>query len=245
MKPLLLRPLCAALLLITTTPALADVLSPYRAVYEVTHGKMMLGDTTFSLTPDKATGTACHVLSGVAKPMGLAALFSGPMTEESHFCLEDGQLRSKRYRIQREGGGKNENYSLSFDWGNRMVTTEGQEPRELPAGGIDRSVMEIALRRELARAKGGPLPAEPFVFLRVEDDEIKPFTLQVTGRETLKTPLGRFDTVRVERINDPKRKFRLWLAPSLDYLPVRIENQKGNKPVMRMNLRELPVSPSQ
>lgn len=237
-----LPPLVAAALLVWAIPAAADVLMPYRAVYEVAHGKMMLGDTTFSLTPDPDAGKDCHVLKGLAQPMGLAALLSAPMHEESHFCVENGQLRSMSYRVQRDGGGKNDNYSLSFDWGNRMVTTEGQEPRELPPGGLDRSVMELALRHELERS-GDKLPTEPFVFLRVEDDEIKPFSLQVKGRETVTTPVGQFETIRVERVNDPRRKFRIWLAPQLAYLAVKIESQKDDKPVMRMVLHELPLSP--
>lgn len=228
--------------LVAVTPCRADVLAPYQAVYEVAHGKMMLGDTTFTLAPEPDAGKDCHVLKGLAQPMGLAALLTAPMHEESHFCIENGQLRSMSYHVERKGGGKNDNYSLSFDWGNRMVTTEGEEPRELPAGGLDRSVMEIALRRELQRS-GDRLPTEPFVFLRVEDDEIKPFSLQVTGRETVTTPVGQFETIRVERVNDPRRKFRIWLAPELAYLAVKIESQKDEKAVMRMILRDLPLNP--
>ncbi len=233
-------PWLAVALSLPSLVAHADVLSPYKAVYEVSRGKVMLGDTTFTLNPD---GADCYRLRGVAEPMGLAALLAGQMTEESRFCLQEGQLRSQHYEVTRENGDKDDNYSLQFDWGNRMVTTSGQKPRELPAEGLDRSLMEIVLRQLLARAGDKP-PQEPFVFLLVEDDEITPYSLQVTGRETVSTPAGRFDAVRVERVNPGKRHMRFWLAPALDYLTVKLERQKEGDPAVRMILRELPLSPA-
>ena len=220
-------------------PAQAGVLSPYKAVYELSRGKMMLGDTTFTLARD---GNTCYRLHGVAEPMGLAALLAGKTEEESRFCEVDGRLRAQSYKRTQQNGDKDDSYSLRFDWGNRMVTTNGGASRELPPDGLDRGLMEISLRRLLKQA-GGEAPREPFVFLLVEDDEITPYSLQVTGREPVSTPVGRFDTLKVERLNPGKREMRLWLAPELDYLPVKVERQKKGDPAVRMILRELPQSP--
>lgn len=221
----------------------AGVFSPYQAVYEVNRGNIMLGDTSFNL---RATEGNCFHLKGVAEPKGLAALFAGRMTEESHFCMEKGRLKSQKYSIKREGGDDDESYTLRFDWGNKLVTTNHDDPRELPADGYDRTVMELALRQQLARhfSKTDALPDKPFIFLMVEDDEIKPYRFQVTGRENLNTSIGRFDTIRIERTNSSKRQFRLWVAPTLDYLPVKMERQRKDKPVIRMILRDLPLSPA-
>ncbi len=224
--------------------AQADVFSPYQAVYEVNRGNVMLGDTTFTMTRDKGD---CYRIQGVAEPKGLAALFAGRMTEQSYFCVENGHIRSHKYSISREGGDDDDNYTLRFDWGNQLVTTDNNDPRELPAEGLDRTVMELALRQQLARhlqLANGELPQKQFVFLMVEDDEIKPYRFQVTGRETIRTPAGRFDAVKVERTNSQKRQFRLWLAPELDYLPVLLERQKKDKPAVRMLLRKLPQNPA-
>ncbi|MGH8529803.1 MAG: DUF3108 domain-containing protein [Nevskiales bacterium] len=237
-KPLLF--FIASALLLSSFGAHADVLSPYKAVYELSRGKMMLGDTTFTLSLD---GDACYRLRGVAEPMGLAALLAGKTTEESRFCESNGRLRSQSYRREQENGDKDDSYSLRFDWGNRMVTTNGGDPRELPADGLDRGLMEVMLRQLLMQTNG-KLPKAPYVFLLVEDDEVTPYSLQVTGREDVSTPVGRFDTVRVERVNPGKREMRLWLAPELDYLPVKLERQKKGDPAISMILRELPLSPN-
>lgn len=231
-----------AALLAASLQVQAGVLSPYKAVYELSRGKMMLGDTIFTLERD---GDSCYRLHGVAEPMGLAALLAGKTVEESRFCEVDGRLRAKFYKREQEGSDKDKdgNYSLRFDWGNRMVTTNGGASRELPPDGLDRGLMEIALRRLLKQA-GGDTPQEPFVFLLVEDDEITPYSLRVTGREQVSTPAGRFDTVKVERVNPGKREMRMWLAPQLDYLPVKLERQKKGDPAVRMILRELPQSPA-
>lgn len=225
-------------------PSQAGVFSPYEAVYEVNRGNIMLGDTNFRM---EATEDNCYRIKGVAEPKGLAALFAGETTEESHFCLVNGHIRSQMYRVKRKGGDEDDSYTLRFDWGNKLVTTDKDEPRELPAEGFDRTVMELALRQQLARhfSKSDKLPDKPFIFLMVEDDEIKPYRFQVTGKETVNTRVGRFETLRIERVNSKKRQFRLWLAPSLDYLPVRLERQRKDKPIISMTLRELPLSPSE
>ncbi len=47
--------------------------------------------------------------------------------------------------------------------------------------------------------------------------------IQVQGRETLNTPLGKLETIRIEkrRDQDSRRRTVFWLAPELDYLLVR------------------------
>lgn len=230
----------AALLFSLALPATADVLSPYTAVYEVNRGNIMLGDTTFNLNKQEGD---CYLLEGVAEPKGIAAMFAGKMKESSHFCVENGRIRPHKYNVEKEKGDDDDNYTLKFDWGNKLVRTNNDKPRELPTDGLDRTVMEIAMRRLLAQA-GDKLPTDPFIFLMVEDDEIKPYRFKITGEEKVATPVGRFNTVKVERLNAGKREFRLWLAPELDYLPVKVERQKKGDAAIRMTLRELPKSPA-
>lgn len=232
--------IAGAMILGLPSLAFGEVLAPYKAVYEVNRGSIMLGDTTFTL---KNESDNCYQLKGVAQPMGIAAMFAGKMTESSHFCVENGKIRPQQYSFHKENGKEDDNYTLKFDWGNHMVQTDQNKPRELPADGLDRTVMEIAMRRLLVKA-GDKLPTTPFIFLMVEDDEIQPYRFQITAHEKVATPAGRFNTVKVERINAGKRQFRLWLAKELDYLPVKVERQKKGKEPIRMTLRELPKEPA-
>jgi hypothetical protein len=236
-KALVLLAACTPLCL----PGLADagVLSPFSAVYEVTRDGMSLGHARFSLSAD---GGNCYAYKGVADPEGLAALLIGRSTEESHFCLQNGRLRSQSYSTSREGGGSKDNYRLSFDWTRGLVSTGNGEPRQLPEDAVDSIAMHIAIRKAMQET-GGSTPDKPILLSVVDDDGVRQYSFAASGHEPLKTALGNMDTVLVERINT-KRKIRFWLAPSLDYLPVKFEQQKKDDPPIRMNLESLPRSPS-
>lgn len=217
----------------------AAVLSPFSAVYEVTRDGMSLGHARFTLTTE---GSNCYFYRGVANPEGLAALLVGKSTEESHFCLQGGRLRTQSYSTSREGGDKKDNYKLNFDWLKGVVSTNNSEPRTLPDDAVDSIAMHIAIRKILQDA-GGSLPSQPIELSVVDDDGVKDYSFAVSGHEQLKTAVGKVDTVLVERINT-KRKIRFWLAPSLDYLPVKFEQQRRDDPAIRMNIESLPDSPA-
>ena len=70
----------------------------------------------------------------------------------------------------------------------------------------------------------------------VDDDRVKTYRFAVIGRERIETAAGSFETLRVERVDDPRKSYRYWLAPSRDYVPVKIEHLKDGKVELRMNL---------
>lgn len=217
----------------------ADVLAPFTAIYQVELDNTPLGRARFTLAPQ---GENCYLYSGVAKPEGLAALLVGETSEQSHFCVTGGKIRPVSYQT-REDGDKGDNYALKFDWVNRWVRTDEGEPRKLSAEGVDPLSLQIALRKLLSDAGGNP-PAQAFSLVVVEDDKEKTYRFAIGGREALKTPIGELDTMRVDRIDDSKRQLRLWLAPSLQYLPVRVEQQRGKGAVTRLKIETLPDSPA-
>jgi hypothetical protein len=208
-------------------------------VYEVSRDGMSLGHANFTLATE---GSNCYFYKGVANPEGLAALLAGRSTEESHFCIQGGKLRSQAYSTSREGGADKDNYKLNFDWTKGLVSTNSGEPRKLPEDAVDSIAMHIALRKILQDA-GSNLPTKPIELNVVDDNGVKAYSFAVSGREQLKTAVGKMDTVLVERINT-KRKIRFWLAPSLAYLPVKFEQQKNDNPAIRMNIESLPASPA-
>jgi hypothetical protein len=216
----------------------AGVLSSFTAVYQVERDSMPLGRARFTLSPQ---GEDCYLYNGVAKPEGLAALLASETVEQSHFCIVGGKIRPVSYKTQ-ESGSKGDNYTLNFDWINRLVRTNDASPRKLIADGVDPLSLQIALRKFLDDA-GGALPTQPIKLVVVEDDREKDYSFRVTGRESLKTPLGLLDTIRLDRIDDSKKQFRMWLSPALDYLPVRVERQRGQGAIMRLEIQTLPDSP--
>ncbi|MCK4587906.1 MAG: DUF3108 domain-containing protein, partial [Gammaproteobacteria bacterium] len=55
--------------------------------------------------------------------------------------------------------------------------------------------------------------------------KLKSYDAVIQKTETIETPAGEFETIRVNR-DDGKRVTTLWCAPDLNYLPVRIEHYK-------------------
>jgi hypothetical protein len=50
-------------------------------------------------------------------------------------------------------------------------------------------------------------------------------------------PAGSFDTIIVQRVDDPKKTLRFWLAPERDYTPVKVVQDQEGQPELRMVLK--------
>jgi len=70
---------------------------------------------------------------------------------------------------------------------------------------------------------------------------VKKVAFSNDGTEVLKTPIGRFDTIRVINKNAAggTRETTTWFAPALDYLPIKIEHRKRSELVARLTLTKL------
>lgn len=219
-------------------PAPNDAFAPWAASYKLTRGPLTLGYADFSLA---ATDAGCHQYSYEAKPVGLARLFIGQLTEVSDFCVAGGEIVPKRYSFNRADKAE-DNYVLEFDQDAGEVRGPGKKMRPLPESAMDRLLIQIAVRDFVVNHKpAGTLPTEPRGFTMVEDDRIKTYTLQVMGQERVKTPAGELDAIRVERIKDPRKTTLFWLSPDLGYIPVRVEQRKDGDEELSLALDEIPA----
>lgn len=230
----LLGLIVAGLLSLTvTTPVTASDLKPSDAHYVLSRGVLTLGSAQFRLAPQKQSG--CWTYEYIAKPSGLARMFIGEVTERSEFCIVDGHVLSQKFEFKRADKAK-DNFSLAFNWKDGLVRSSVGELRPLTAGMIDRLAMQIEVQNWVV-ARGGEPGPEEITVTKVEDDRVKAYRFRIMARETVQTPAGAFDTVRVERVDDPKKSTRFWLAPSRDYLAVRVEQTKGGDEQLKMELK--------
>ena len=72
----------------------------------------------------------------------------------------------------------------------------------------------------------------------VDRKNLTHYQFRFAGRETVKTPAGDFEAIKLERIDNPDKLGLLWVAPSRDYLPVRIETRNGGKPPVLLQLKQ-------
>ncbi|GAB6040409.1 DUF3108 domain-containing protein [Endothiovibrio diazotrophicus] len=208
---------------------------PFVAHYTLTRNGLHLGDSRLQLS--REAGGGWRYASRV-QPVGLLSLFvSDTVEEESHWRLDGDHPRPERYRYHRFGGKKERRVELRFDWQAGQVVNDISGDRwtmEIPAGTLDKLVYQVAIMLDLERG----LRAMSYAI--ADGGTLKHYHLEVTGEETLETPLGPLRTLRIERTKESsKRTTRLWCAPRFHFLPVRIEQVKQDGETLRMTIERV------
>ncbi|MFK7859056.1 MAG: DUF3108 domain-containing protein [Granulosicoccus sp.] len=213
-------------------------IAPFEVVYEVGNHLIKAGTAQLSLTQEDDLWT----YSLNTTPRGLLKLAGkGKINESStiRFTEHDGKLliQPQTYTF-RQDEERRRAVDATFDWENKAITHvyRGEETTEtFDTPLIDRLsatlLMMNALRHDFQSAQ-----------LQVFDTgRIKTVAFTNTGMETLDTPLGRIETIRVtnENADGGTRMTTTWFAPALDYVPVKIEHRKRGELVARLNLKKL------
>ena len=123
--------------------------------------------------------------------------------------------------------------TLNFNNAKKQLVTNYKGQNKviaLPQPAYDDLSLEIQIREDL---KAGKVRGNYYMADR-NTVEAVPFKKSAVTRITV--PAGTFDVVRIDRVHDDKdRQTSFWLAPKLDYLPVKVvQNNDGKK--MEMNL---------
>lgn len=123
--------------------------------------------------------------------------------------------------------------TLNFNNAKKQLVTNYKGQNKviaLPQPAYDDLSLEIQIREDL---KAGKFRGNYYMADR-NTVEAVPFKKSAMTRITV--PAGTFDVVRIDRVHDDKdRQTSFWLAPKLDYLPVKVvQNNDGKK--MEMNL---------
>ncbi|MGB5856170.1 MAG: DUF3108 domain-containing protein [Oceanisphaera sp.] len=126
---------------------------------------------------------------------------------------------------------------LVFDNKTQMVLYQGKEGDTLMStkdGAFDSVSFFFEARCDLMAGKTS------FTYPVVRDDEIKDVTFNVVGKEVIKTGIGSFDSLIVERDRGgSKRQTRFWVAPELDYQLVQISHRENSKLSVTVTLDKL------
>lgn len=206
---------------------------PFQARYEVYGSGFSLGEAVMTLA---AEGSGTYRMSSDVRPNGLVALLaSARIRERASGEIRAGAIWSSQYEQRVEGVKKSRDVALRFDWPARQVQARsGAERATLPLspGVVDPLSLNLVVMWDLQR---GRLPDR---YTLVDETEIKTFPIRNEGEEVLDTPLGRLRTVRVSYTKPGRTRITtFWFAPELQYLPVRIAQQKKGKEELRMEIR--------
>jgi hypothetical protein len=213
------------------------LLKPFSATFNVKRNLMPLGDLKLELSLLEQGGYrySAHTLPGL-----LAGWFSGDeIIEESQGRLHEAGVQPFSYSYS-ETGNEKEDAVLEFDWSAQEVhTTSGGVTwsQSITDGAQDRLSQQLLVRLHLAEGKRD-------ITYRVADGgKIKRYRFFVEGEDTLETPYGELDCLRVRRSKESRKPdYTIWFAPQLDYLPVRIERKRSGR-LYRMALEEITFQP--
>lgn len=116
--------------------------------------------------------------------------------------------------------------SFKIDWDNKVVNSlnqKGNNTYPAQVGMLDMLDLELQVREDIKHKRLQPS------YLLADDKGISKISFVHEGEEKVTTDAGTYDTVRIRLVQEnQKRKTYFWLAPKLDYLPVKVRQDDGN-----------------
>jgi hypothetical protein len=213
----------------------SENLQPFTATYGVEWRGMGAGTSTLELTQTDGeiwTYRSRNMARGIFR-----LAFPQAITQLSVFRIRGDEVVPVSYRADDGSKSTARDVSLEFDWSQDRVTGIAEnEPVSVPLqpGTQDAMSVQIALIRALQANR------TPERFTLIDKDELKEYVYTAEGTARLETALGALDTIvyRSQR-EGSNRVTRLWLAPSLGYVPVRAQQVRKDRVEFTMTLREL------
>jgi hypothetical protein len=206
---------------------------PFKVTFDVEWRGMGAGTSTLQLTRKSATEYT-YESSNTARGVFRLAI-PDTITQTSDFTLVNGKIRPSAYVADDGSDDTSRDVSLKFDWEkNRVAGIAEDAPVDEPLvpGTHDSLSVQIALMCALAAGES------PKSFQLIDKDKIKEYEYRHEGDATLETPAGKLQTViYTSQRPGANRLTRLWIAPSLGYLPVRAEQIRKGKRELQLKVR--------
>ena len=206
---------------------------PFKVTFEVEWRGMSAGTSTLQLKRKSATEFA-YSSSNTARGLFRLAI-PDTITQTSDISVVGGNVRPISYLGDDGSEDTSKDVSLKFDWATNRVTGIAEEKpvdQPLTAGVQDSLSVQIALMCALAAGQS------PKSFLLIDKDEVKEYQYTPEGSATLETPVGKLETVvYTSQRTGANRVTRLWIAPSLGYLPVRAEQIRKGKRELQLQVK--------
>jgi Protein of unknown function (DUF3108) len=225
--------LALALTLSLSSPARTDELRPYQATYAgIWHGMTVaLSHLTLERTGDGWT------FSSRSEPRGIGHLAAGvfPPLQVSVVRVSGSAVQPQSFKSS--GGSAAKNTDLEYDWRAHRVTGiyEGTKVNlPLTPQIQDDGSVQLSLMVELLAGK-----TPPTVEL-IDKNSVRDYQFARDGEAKLLTPLGEIATVvyRAQKANSP-RVTRFWCAPERGYVPMKVEQTKGEDVQWTMEIQSL------
>ncbi len=213
-------------------PAAAQSLQPFSVVYELSRS-VAKAEVAQSLRRGAAENEFVYDSRAQAKGF-IALMFPQTPTQASRFLLTEQGIRPLEFTLE-DGTNKNEHdASIEFDWAaSRARTTYGEKSVdfEIEAGTLDPLTVYVAVMRDLGNGVDAPS------YTVVERGRLRSYAFHKQDEERIETQAGVFGTVRYRLDRSRSKHVTVsWFAPSLGFLPVRMEQWRNGKLKTTMEL---------
>lgn len=212
----------------------AELPHEFTAHYKLTRGIITLGKSHRSF---KKIGPNQFIFESISKPYGVGKIISdGEIHERSSWTLHNDILRPMSYSYTNSDSDLKRNVKLDFDWQKKVVVNNiNGDPwkMKLEPKTQDKLLYLLSLMIDLKDGK------RKFEYIIADGGTTKIYSAVVEGQQKIETDLGMFNTLRVLRKHRDGRRTILWCAPSLDYLPIRIEQTKKDGNTVRASIYQL------
>ena len=211
----------------------ADELKPFEASYAwIWHG-MDVAVSTLKLEKTGDTWT----YSSKSEPRGIGKVFPERPIQRSVLRVTDAGAQPLSYQASDGTSSTRRAVDVKYDREQGRVTGVYEDTKvdlALTPGVQDDASVQVALMVELLRGH------TPEHFSLLNKDAVREYRYVREGEATLKTPFGKIATViyRSEREGSP-RVTRFWCAPERGYIPMRVEQKRGDDIEWTMEIRSL------
>lgn len=180
---------------------------------------------------DKYKGTATRTLnkSGNTWKYNVNARVAGVATaaQNSTFSINGNNVVPTQASTTYKLLGVGRTHKLDFNPSSKKVVSNYRgksTTMNMAQQAFDDLSLEVQIRQDLLNGKFSGN------YYMAKKDKIEKTPFKKSGNTKITVPAGTFDTVRVDRVHDDNsRSTSFWLAPSLDYLPVKVSQINDGK----------------
>lgn len=216
----------------------ASELKPFAATYNwIWHG-MTVATSTLHLEHQEGDK---WVYSSKSEPRGIGRFFSERPVQESVMEVTSAGVHPLTYKADDGTSSTKRDANVQFDWEHGRVTGVYEDAKvdmPIPPGIQDDLSVQIALMVELLRDH------TPDKFSLLSGNSVREYRYARDGEETLTTPAGTLQTVIFSSSKQySPRVTRFWCAPSLGYIPLRVQQKRQDDIEWTMEIQSVKREP--
>lgn len=215
------------------TNASGDELKPFEASYAWMWHGMTVAISSLKLERQHDL----WVYASHSEPRGLGRMFSQRPVQTSTMRVTGSEVEPLSYKADDGTSATRQDADVIFDWEHDRASGVYENVKvdmPLQKGIQDDLSIQIAL---MASLLAGRVPES---FQLIDKNTLREYRYSRESQETIATALGSLETVvfKSQKAGSP-RVTRFWVAPSRGYIPLRVEQKKGDEVQWTMEIRSL------